>query len=399
MRLEAMTSSLPRSVYLDHNATTTPDPRLRDLYTRWSFELFGNPSSADHPWGWDAREAVEAARLLTAQAVHAGPGRVVFVSGATEALNMAIRGAVGIEPNRRRPLITCTTEHDAVLVPCRYLRDRLGVDLLVLPVDRLGHVDLDLFRATISATEEAVVVVMAANNEIGTLHPIEQMAEIVHAANGVFVCDATHALWKYPLDVHGSAIDFVAVSSHKIHGPKGAGALIAGSDHAVCTLEPLIMGGGQEGGSRGGTLSVAAIVAFGEACRLAEEESSTDIVRISTLRDRLEAGIRTSVDGLWVNGDPTRRLCNTSSIGIKGVDARWLIRDMHDIACSTRSACSSGNAGPSHVLKAIGLSDEDAYSCIRFSLGRFTTEEEIDYTINKVVTSVHKLRRNKSVRM
>ena len=362
----------------------------------WQSEHFGNPSSRDHAWGWDAAEAVENARAAIGDALGITTAEATFTSGATEALNTVIRGYVGFDGWARKKIVTCATEHEAVLAPCRYLCERTGVALEVLPVDAAGRVDLGRLRASLAGAPGALVALMAANNETGTLHPLREIADAVHAAEGIFLCDTTQAVGKLPLDLRSAGVDFATVSAHKVYGPKGAGALVACSSPPVRPIEPLILGGGQERGMRGGTLNVPGIVGLGEACRLIQECLDEDMQRMQTLRDRLEHGILSRLDETWVNGDPSNRLCNTSNLGFGGVDARVLIRDMHDVAVSTRSACSSGQGGPSHVLKAMGLSDEDAYSCVRFSLGRFTTADEIDYVIEQVVASVRKLRRSTS---
>jgi cysteine desulfurase len=387
------------TVYLDANATTQVDERVLSGMRPWLQDRFGSASSREHRFGWDAAEAVEEARGAVGSFTGIAPRNVTFTSGATEALNMVLRGYVGVQGRTHKTIVTCATEHQAILATSTFLCSRMDVSLDVLPVDHLGNVDIEVLTATIRSRPGAIVALMAANNEIGTLHPVAQIGAAVHAAAGVFLCDTTQAFGKHPIDLSSNGIDFAAISAHKIHGPQGVGALLTGHLEAPQALEPLLLGGGQERGMRGGTLNVPGIVGLGAACLVAFDQLGDDMARMERLRDRLEERIQSQVPDTWVNGDVGNRLCNTSNIGFKRIDARTLIRDMHDIACSTRSACSSGNTGPSHVLKAIGLSDEDAYSCIRFSLGRFTTEEEIDYTINKVVTSVHKLRRNKSVRI
>lgn len=386
------------AVYLDHNATTPPDVRMRAAMEPWAEERFGNSSSRDHTWSWAAAEAVENARAAIADALGITTAEATFTSGATEALNTVIRGYVGFDGWGGKKIVTCATEHEAVLAPCRYLCERTGVALEILPVDDAGRVDLGRLSAALAGAPGALVALMAANNETGTLHPLRDIADAVHAAEGIFLCDTTQAVGKLLLDLRAAGVDFATISAHKLYGPKGAGALVACSPAPGSPIEPLILGGGQERGMRGGTLNVPGIVGLGEACRLVQECLDEDILRMQTLRDRLEDGILSQVDETWANGDASNRLCNTSNLGFRGVDARVLIRDMHDLAVSTRSACSSGQSGPSHVLKAMGLSDEDAYSCVRFSLGRFTTEEEIDYAIGKVVASVRKLRRSRSVR-
>ncbi|HUQ84049.1 MAG TPA: cysteine desulfurase family protein [Gemmatimonadaceae bacterium] len=385
------------SAYLDYNATTPLDPRVCRATKPWATERFGNASSRDHRFGWDAAEAVSEARSSVADALGAGPVNTLLVSSATEALNTVVRSYVGYDRWAQKTIVTCATEHEAVLAPCRGLCALTGVGLHIVAVDDAGHVDLEQLARLLRASPGALVAFMAANNETGTVHPVREIASLVHAADGLFLCDTTQAFGRCAIDVSSDGIDFATVSAHKIHGPQGVGALVAGRS-LTDELQPLILGGGQEQGLRGGTPNVAGIVGLGEACRIARDELDQSTSRIGVLRDRLEDGIVAQTKDVWINGDRRRRLCNTSNIGFRGVDARTLIRDMHDVAVSTRSACSSGSAGPSHVLKAIGLSDEDAYSCVRFSLGRFTTQDEIDYTIGKVVASAHKLVRAKSVR-
>jgi len=265
-----------------------------------------------------------------------------------------------------------------------------------MPVDRLGRVDPDSVTAACKTGTTAFVSLMLANNEIGTVHPVRRFAESAHSVGAVFFSDLTQAAGKISIDVHELGLDLAAFSAHKLYGPKGVGALFIRNGEPEIKLKPLIVGGGHERGLRAGTLNVPGIVGFGEACRIAMLEMTEDSARISKLRDKLESALVAELPDIWINGDPENRLPNTSNIGFRGLDARTLIRDMYDIAVSTKSACSSGEPGPSHVLKAIGLTDDEAYSCIRFSLGRFTTAEEIDYTINKVIASVRKLRRNMS---
>ena len=257
-----------------------------------------------------------------------------------------------------------------------------------------GMLPLAQYEKSITAAKHRLVSLMLANNEIGTVHAVEDVSAVAHSVGALLFSDISQAVGKMPVDVKALGIDLAAFSAHKIYGPKGVGALYIRSGQPEIKLQPLIVGGGQERGLRGGTLNVPGIVGFGEACRIAKEEMGTDIPRMQRLRDKLEAALFADLPDIWINGDLENRLCNTSNIGFRGVDARTLIRDMHDIACSTKSACSSGDPGPSHVLKAIGLTDEEAYSCIRFSLGRFTTEEEIDYAIGKIVGSVRKLRKH-----
>jgi cysteine desulfurase len=353
-------------------------------------------SSRDHTFGWDAAEAVEEARMHVADLVAARPNEIIFTGSATESINCALRGLVAT-PGADQAL-TGATEHEAVLETCRFISARAPLCVNALPVDRLGRLDPDAITAACSARRTAFVALMLANNEIGTIHPVRRFAEAVHSAGAVFFSDLTQAVGKIAVDVRELGLDLAAFSAHKIYGPKGVGALFIRGGEPAIKLQPLIVGGGHERGLRAGTLNVPGIVGFGEACRIVRLEMEDERRRAGRLRDKLERGLLAELPDVWINGDTQHRLSNTSNIGIRGVDARALIRDMYDIAVSTRSACSSGDPGPSHVLKAIGLTDDEAYSCVRFSLGRFTTENEIDYAIDKVVASAHKLRRSAGVR-
>jgi cysteine desulfurase len=379
-------------IYLDNNATTRVDPRVHEDARDWHTEKYGNASSRDHAWGWDASEVVEEARLIVAEFVGAVSSEIAFTSGATESLNAAIRGFVSLQKWDRKRIITCATEHEAVLETCRRLQQAAGIEVEILPVNRQGHVDFEQLKTALASGKEMLVSLMAANNETGTVHPVREIARFAHEAGALFLCDLTQTAGKQSFDVRADGIDLAAFSSHKMYGPKGIGALFVRGGSPEIILEPLIVGGGQERGMRGGTLNVPGIVGFGEACKIAQQECADEAVRVGRLRDRLEDALLDALPDIWINGDRKNRVSNTSNMGFSDVDARTLIRDMHDIAVSTQAACSSGDSGPSHVLKAIGLTDEQAYSCVRFSLGRFTTEEEIDYAIGKVINSVRKLR-------
>ena len=385
-----------RPLYLDYNSTCPVDARVRSTMLPCLTERYGNSASSDHTWGWDASQEVDHSRQALAEFINCIPAQIIFTSSATEGLNAAIKGCITFQHWKTKKIITSATEHDAVLAPCSQLHQTTGIDLEILPVDRLGHIDSDKLKKAVSSDKETLVVFMAANNEIGTIHPIREISSIAHAAGALFLCDITQAVGKMPIDVRADGIDLAVFSAHKIYGPKGVGALFVRGGEPRIHLEPLIVGGGQERGLRGGTLNVPGIVGFGEACRIAQEEWKEESERVGCLRDHLEQTLLAELPDIWINGDSENRIPNTTNVGFRGVDARTLIRDMHDIAVSTRSACSSGSTGPSHVLKAIGLTDDEAYSCIRFSLGRFTTKEEIDYTIDKVIASVHKLRRSRS---
>ena len=384
-------------VYLDYNSTCPLDPRVLDEMLPYLRDRFGNASSRDHSCGWDAAEAVETARQRVASLARTTPGDVTFVSGATEGLNTILRGYAGARSKPSRRIVVGATEHEAILAPARHICRTAGTELRIVPTDSCGRVNAEALLCAVAGSEQPLVALMAANNEIGTIHPIRALAGIVHSAGGLLLCDAAQAFGKMPVDAFDNCVDFMTMSAHKIYGPKGVGAIVARGGLGRTAIGPLILGGGQEHGRRGGTVNVPGAVGFGEACRLVDEQWQDDVARMTRLRDRLEEGIVSQTAATWVNGDAANRLCNTSNIGFKGVEARAMIRDMHDIAASTRSACSSGESRPSHVLKAIGLSDEDAFSCVRFSLGRFTTVEEVDAVIAKAVVSAHNLRRRKGV--
>jgi cysteine desulfurase len=368
-------------VYLDNNATTPVDGRVLTRMLPYFSERFGNAASRDHPFGWDAAEAVEEARSHIANLINAQPQEIIFTSGATEGIRCALKRATTVKNTSR--LITCLTEHEAVLETCRTLEKRGLIQADCLPVDGAGRVESHALARCLEPGA-ALLALMAGNNEIGTIHPLREAVSIAHASGVCVFSDLTQAVGRVPVDVYAEDVDLATFSAHKIYGPKGIGALF-------------IRGGAKERNLRSGTLNVPGIVGFGEACRIAKEEMKEEAQRVGGLRDKLEQVIVRELADTWINGDQQSRLPNTTNIGFRNVDARTLIRDMHDIAVSTRSACSSGSSGstgPSHVLKAIGLTDDEAYSCIRFSLGRFTTEEEIDYTIEKLIASVRKLRKN-----
>ena len=379
-------------LYFDYNSTSPLDPRVRTALQPWLEHEWGNASTREYRMGWTASEAVDEAREAVAEMVGGKTDGIIFTSGATESLCAAIRSFAGYDNQNECKIVTCATEHAAVLAPCKRLLELNKVELTVLPVDRHGLCKHDDFRNALKTNKRCLVAIMVANNEIGTIQPVDELCQLAHDSNAVFLCDLTQAAGKLPINLSAAQFDFAAFSSHKMYGPKGVGALVVKKEIG---FEALIYGG-QERGRRGGTLNVPGVVGFGEACRIARDELATDVPRMRRLRDRFETSLLSELPDIWINGAGAPRLCNTSNIGFLNVNARTMIRDMHDIACSTKSACSSGDPGPSHVLKAIGLSDDEAYACIRFSIGRFTTDEEIDYAIGKIIESVRKLRGNVS---
>ena len=384
-------------VYLDYSATTPLDPRVFEKMRPWHTTAFGNPGSRDHRFGWDAAAAVEEARYHVAALINAVPSEIVFTSCATESINLAVKGWAFRRGGIRRAIVTTPVEHEAVLESCRWLEAGGHVQATYLAVDAAGRLELREVERAVHASRAGLVSVMSANNEIGTCSDVAGLAAVAHAAGALFFSDATQAAGKIPLDVRAVEFDLLAFSAHKLCGPQGVGALFVRRGTAEASLTPLLSGGGQERGWRSGTLNVAGIVGFGEACRIAAAEMASEAQQLCRLRDQLESGILSALPGVTVNGGQVERLPHITNLCFHGIGARTLIRQMHDIAVATRSACATAHTGPSHVLKAIGLSDDDAYSSLRFSLGRFTTAEEIAYAVDKVVTTTIRLRQPRTV--
>jgi cysteine desulfurase len=378
-------------VYLDYNATTpVAEAALRRMqpYLR---ERFGNPSSGGHAFGWMAEEAVELAREEVAAllGVEERPAEALtFTSGATEALNLAIKGVARAYQAKGRHVVTCRTEHKAVLGACRALEAR-GGDVTYLPVEENGRVDPARFAEALTG-ETVLAAVMLANNETGVLQPIEELAEIAREAGVLFLTDATQAVGKIPVEAERA--DLLVASAHKFYGPKGAGVLYRSRRRPRVRLEPLIHGGGQEGGLRGGTLNVPALAGMGAAAELAQGHRSEDAARLEALRDRFEKHLKAEIPDVRINGAGTERLPQTANVTFPGVRAETLESELRDLAVSTGSACSTGSKAPSHVLKAMGLTDAEARATLRFSLGRPTTEEEVQFAAERVTEAVGELR-------
>lgn len=377
-------------IYLDNHSTTKVDPRVVDAMIPYFGENYGNPSSNHHAFGWKAEAAVENARRQIAQSIGAESREIIFTSGATESINLALKGIAEASSSKGNHIVTAVTEHRAVLDTCKRL-EKYGFAVTYLPVDGTGLVDpADVERAITNKT--FLVTVMIANNEIGTIAPIAEIGAVCRSAGVFFHTDATQAVGKIPVKVADLNVDLMSFSAHKVYGPKGIGALYLRTTRPKVSVASQLDGGGHERGIRSGTLNVPSIVGFGKAAAIAGEEMGPEMGRISSLRDRLENGIVSQIGDTSINGDRNSRLPHNANMTFRGMNADRLIMEMKDIAVSTGSACSSALAEPSHVLKAIGLSDEDVLSSIRFGLGRFTTEEEIDYTINRVAQSVQVLR-------
>jgi len=368
-------------VYLDYNSTTPVDPRVLEKMLPYFSEKFGNAASRTHRFGWVAEEAVKNARETIAGFINCSEQEIVFTSGATEAINLAIKGVWENYREKGNHIVTVRTEHKAVLDTCKELEEK-GATVTYLAVDREGNIDLDELERSI--TDKTILVcVMYANNETGVIHPVKKIAELVYEKGSIFMCDATQAIGKMNVDVQQEGIDLMCISGHKIYGPKGTGALYVRRKDPRVSVHAQQHGGGHERGLRSGTLNVPGIVGLAKACAIAKEEMWDDGVKLSKLRTLLEQFL-VEPGKVYINGNQRDRLPNITNLSFVGLKADELIMKMPDLAVSTGSACSSAIPEPSHVLKAMGLSDEIAYSSIRFSLGKYTSYEEIMFAVEQV---------------
>jgi cysteine desulfurase len=377
-------------IYLDNNATTPMDPRVFESMTPYFMEHFGNAASRNHPFGWEAEEAVDYAREQVAKLVGADPKEIIFTSGATEADNLAIKGVFEMYASKGNHIITATTEHKAVLDTCKHL-EKNGAEVTYLQVQRDGLIDLKELEAAIKPTT-ILIAIMYANNEIGTIQPVKEISTIAKKHGVLFFTDAVQAVGKIPVDVIKDGIDLMAFTAHKMYGPKGIGALYVRRKNPRVKVTAQVDGGGHERGMRSGTLNVPGIVGFGKACELARLEMDADTKRISILRDKLEIELM-KLEEAYINGSTEHRLPHVTNISFKHVEGEGLLMGFNkNIALSSGSACTSASLEPSYVLKALGLGDDLAHSSLRFGLGRFTTEDQIDYTIKAISETVLKLR-------
>lgn len=366
-------------VYMDYNATTPCDPRVVDIMLPYFGEHFGNAASHTHSYGWTAREAVSLGREQVAQLIGAEPGEIIFTSGATEAINLALKGVFELYRKKGNHIITCVTEHKAVLDTCHTLESQ-GATVTFLPVHPDGSIDLMQLKETITP-QTVLVALMYANNETGYIHPIREISKIVHEKGSLLFCDATQAIGKIPVNVNEDCIDLMAFSGHKIYGPKGVGALYLRRKNPRVKVQAQMDGGGHENGFRSGTLNVPGIAGMGEACRLCAEEMETDALRMKKFRDRLELALLQN-ENITVNGNTEHRLPQVTNLAFHNVNGGDLITTVtQKIAISTGSACTSALPEPSHVLLGMGLPEKLAKTSLRFSLGRFTTKEEVDFAI------------------
>lgn len=384
-------------IYLDYHATTPVDPRVLDAMLPYFRERFGNAASHQHFLGWTAAEAVEQARSRVAQLIGAEPSEMIFTSGATESINLALKGAAESYRGRGRHIVTLVTEHKATLDTTHRLESQ-GFQVSYLSVDRQGLLDLDELRRTLR-DDTILFSVLLANNEIGVIQPLREIGQITRERQILLHVDAAQALGKIPIDVDGMRIDMMSLSAHKLYGPKGTGALYVRRRQPRVRLMPLIDGGGHERGFRSGTLNVPGIVGLGKACEIAQAEMGQESLRIGALRDGLLGKLRNELNGMTLHGHPTLRLDGNLSLSFEGVLSSELLAELVHVALSSGSACTSANPEPSHVIRALGVSDALASGAIRIGLGRFTTSEEIDLAAREITLAVTAIRARRATAM
>jgi len=383
-----MSVKLP--IYFDNHATTPVDPRVLDAMLPYFGPKFGNAASRNHSFGWAGEEAVENARAQVASLIGATPKEIIFTSGATESDNLMIKGVAEMYREKGNHIITQAIEHKAVLDTCKRL-EKYGYEVSYLPVQKDGRVDPEDVRKAIKPTT-ILITVMYANNEIGVINPIQEIGKIAKEHGIIFAVDGVQAVGKIPVDVQKDNIDLLAISAHKIYGPKGVGALYVRRRNPRVQLSAVIDGGGHERGMRSGTLNVPGIVGLGKACEVAQQDMAEESKRMLTLRERLRKGLEAKLDEVFINGSMEHRLPNNLNMSFAYVEGESLLMGINDIAVSSGSACTSATLEPSYVLKALGVGEDLAHTSIRFGLGRFNTEEEVDYVIDKMVQVVTKLR-------
>jgi cysteine desulfurase len=377
-------------IYFDNHATTPVDPRVLDMMLPYFREHFGNAASRNHKYGWEAEEAVEIARKQIADLIGASAKEIVFTSGATESDNLAIRGAAYMYREKGDHIITAVTEHKAVIDTCKRL-EKEGFRVTYLPVRKDGLIDVERLREAIT-DKTTLITIMTANNEIGVLQPIGEIGAIAKERGVLFHTDAVQAVGKVPFDVNAANVHMASISAHKMYGPKGVGALYVRRRNPRVLLTPIIEGGGHERGMRSGTLNVPGIVGFGKAAELCRLEMAAEAAHTRALRDRLNRKLHRDLDELYINGSMEHRLPGSLNVSFAYVEGESLLMGINDVAVSSGSACTSASLEPSYVLKALGTGDELAHSSIRFGIGRFNTEEEVDYVADKLVGVVRKLR-------
>jgi cysteine desulfurase len=377
-------------IYMDNHATTPVDPRVLEAMLPYFQEKFGNSASRNHQFGWMAEEAVENARGQIARLINATPKEIIFTSGATESDNLAIKGVAEMYREKGNHIITQVTEHKAVLDTCKRL-EKYGYEVTYLPVQKDGRIDLDDLRRAITA-KTILITIMYANNEIGVLQPVEEIGKIAKEKGVFFHVDGVQAVGKVPVDVQKDNIDLLSISAHKIYGPKGVGALYVRRKNPRVQLSAMVDGGGHERGMRSGTLNVPGIVGLGKACEICQQEMPQEAEKMRRLRERLKDSVFAKLDEVFINGSMVHRLPNNINISFAYVEGESLLMGINDVAVSSGSACTSATLEPSYVLKALGIGEDLAHTSIRFGLGRFNTEEEVDYVVGRVVETVNRLR-------
>ena len=381
---------MSKPIYFDNHATTPVDPRVLDAMIPYFTENFGNAASRNHAYGWAAEDAVEKGRKQIASLIGATSKEIVFTSGATESNNLAIKGVAEMYAEKGNHIITAATEHKAVLDTCKHL-EKKGCRITYLPLQGDGLIDLDMLRDSI--TDKTILIsIMYANNEIGVIQPVAEIGRIAKERGVLFHSDAVQACGKIPVNVIADGIDLLSITGHKLYGPKGVGALYVRRKSPRVQLTAQMDGGGHERGMRSGTLNVPAIVGLGAACELAQQEMAVESVRLRGLRDRLRATLEANLEEVYINGSMEHRLPNNLNMSFAYVEGESLLMGINDIAVSSGSACTSATLEPSYVLKALGLGDDLAHTSIRFGLGRFNTEAEVDYVAQKMIDVVNKLR-------
>ena len=382
---------MARVVYMDNHATTPMDPRVLEAMLPYFTEKFGNSASRNHQFGWDAEAGVDTAREQIARLIHAKSKEIIFTSGATESDNLALKGVVEFYKDKGNHIITAVTEHKAILDTCKALERAGKATVTYLPVDQKGSVDLDDLRRAI--TDKTILIsLMHANNEIGTIHPLREIGRIAKEKGVFFHTDATQGVGKIAVDVEDMGIDLMSFTAHKIYGPKGCGGLYVRSKGPRVRLTPMMDGGGHERGMRSGTLNVPGIVGLGRAAEICRTEMDADTRTQLALRERLHKGLFEQLDEVYLNGHPTERLPGNLNVSFAYVEGESLLMGLKDIAVSSGSACTSATLEPSYVLRALGVGEDLAHTSIRFGLGRFNTEEEVDYVVERVVHEVRRLR-------
>jgi cysteine desulfurase len=377
-------------IYMDNHATTPVDPRVVDAMLPYFTEKFGNAASRNHSFGWAGEEAIEIARAQIASLIGATPKEIIFTSGATESDNLMIKGVAEMYREKGNHIITQAIEHKAVLYTCKRL-EKYGYEVTYLPVQKDGRVDPEDVRKAITP-KTILITIMYANNEIGIINPVQEIGKIAKEHGIIFAVDGVQAVGKIPVDVQKDNIDLLAISGHKIYGPKGVGALYVRRRNPRVQLSAIIDGGGHERGMRSGTLNVTGIIGLGKACEIAQQEMAQEGERLRGLRDRLRAGLEAKLDEVFVNGSWEHRLPNNLNMSFAYVEGESLLMGINDVAVSSGSACTSATLEPSYVLKALGVGEDLAHTSIRFGLGRFNTQDEVDYVIDKMVQVVTKLR-------